>query len=269
MFLGMGTATDGAGHLTAGTNFPGSFVNAVPDSAIGPGNAPGTYFYYNAYNNQLWRFIPTFAGGLCASSTTPGKLYVDSDSGSTLFITGWVNNPGTGQYAGGLLLGVERTRDWDGTPNAEGAIAYTGNAYSLTVPQGTGGGDAWAMLIANSNQFNQPWGAGGTVVYQGNNNQNPTGPWIGQLILYTPLPGYFAPANTALVGSTVYTYPYIHPPTPKSNGPLRHVLGCFNGDIPSNVYNGVTVTGTLFGVSSTWLRTNTSLGSGTVLAKIS
>jgi hypothetical protein len=96
MWLTVGTATDGAGNITAHASFPNS-IAAVRTLHYNTGSA----FY----------------------SATPQPVYVDSDGGGSLMVAGWFNVPGSSSptFVGFVTI-VERTRNFDGTMNGEGVM---------------------------------------------------------------------------------------------------------------------------------------------------
>lgn len=105
MWLTVGTATDGAGVITAHASFPNS-IAAVRT------------LHYNT--------------GSSYNSTVPQPMYVDSDDGGSLMVAGWFNVPGSGNPTlVGFVTIVERTRSFDGTTNGEGVAVFS------TTPGGT------------------------------------------------------------------------------------------------------------------------------------
>jgi hypothetical protein len=190
-----GTSTDGAGNLTSATAFP----NTVKATA----NAFGT-----SVNSPTNTFTP---------------LYVDSDGGASLMVAGYYNPPVLGPTASGLLI-VERTRNWDGTPNAEGIITLNNNNLACT---------AVTTLIANA------------AAYQ---NAPPS------LRSFWPIANGGMqganPPNSMAIGTTVFTVPVFTGYTPKLNGPSKHVVGFMLSDV---LGVGVTFTIQPYGANHTYL----------------
>lgn len=199
----IGTSSNGSGTIQAASQFPNSVT---------------TVFSLNGAS-ATW------------VSATPFPVYVDSDGGASLAITGWMN-VGTTPTTSGVVALIERTREWDGTPNGEGFV------FTNLAPTAPSLNNLQVVLIANSSLYQQPAAvstAPASMVFLNN------------LAL--------APPGIATVGSTVYTYPYLGYTTPKLNAPSKHWIFCYVGDIAANS----TFTATLYGSSHTFLRTTTIL----------
>jgi hypothetical protein len=98
LWVTVGTATDGAGTITASGSYPGSISGRI------------ALFYASNVGN--WYTATAF------------QLFVDSDGGSSLMIAGWADTAVSD--AGGVLV-VERSRNWDGNPSGEGVIVLAMN----------------------------------------------------------------------------------------------------------------------------------------------
>jgi hypothetical protein len=156
----VGTATNGAGTITAS----GLYGAAVLTNSV-------------FANSGVW------------ASSSSATLYIDSDSGSSLMIAGW-------GYAGSTVAGtafcIERTRNWDGTPNNEGVVMMSqSNAYNA------------ALITANA-------GSIAAVTYNG---------------FVSPSGGVVVSSSSGVVGGTLYTNPVFTGCTPRLNGPSKHLLG--------------------------------------------
>jgi hypothetical protein len=204
MWLTIGTATNGAGTITANASFPGSF------------HAQRTIFTTTS--------TPWYASG---SAKSP--FYVSSDGAGSLQLGGWMNFPTSNSpsYAGGFLL-AERTRDWDGTPNGEGVLTITHWSTGTPTTQ--------TLIIANSATYTQGGNWSGVPVLAGG--------------VVSLLP------KTGMVGSGVINvFPVFTGNTPQTNGPSKHVVAVWSGDVagwtrfPLTVYGDVGTylsLGTLF-----------------------
>ena len=145
-----------------------------------------------------------------------------------MMIAGWANALGSALPAssGGCGI-VERTRDWNGTPNTEGIVYITAQPSAAFYGY-------W--LHNNANQFVPP-----TPSTSG-----------GPLTIYTANGNILGPGSVGTVGSTVYVYPVPGPVTPKWNGPSKHLVACWLGDLQ----NGATFSITQYGATHTFLKTN-------------
>lgn len=183
IWLTVGTATDGAGNVTANASFPNSFLPVR------------TMFMQS---NVSWY---AFNGSFRA------PFYVSSDGAGSLLLAGWMNNPNVFNnptWAGGLML-VERTRDWDGTPNGEGALTIT-----------SGG---------NQNPSTQVLIIGNAATYTQGNAWTGVPAMAGGAFSLTP--------KTGMSGSGVINlYPVFTGGTPQMNGPSKHVVAVWAGDVP-------------------------------------
>lgn len=101
IWVTVGTATDGAGTITAHASFP----NTVAGIRTSLYNTSSQYF-----------------------TSLPSLVYVDSDEAGSLMVAGWFSASGASNptYCGFVTV-VERTRDFDGTKNGEGVLVLTGN----------------------------------------------------------------------------------------------------------------------------------------------
>lgn len=130
MWLTVGTATDGAGTITAHTSFPNS-LTAVRT------------LHYNTSTAYF--------------SSTSQPVYVDSDDGGSLMIAGWFNVPGSGQPTWvGFITIVERTRNFDGTTNGEGVMVL-----NTTI----GGAVMQNILLTNSETYSATQTASGPYAF--------------------------------------------------------------------------------------------------------
>ena len=189
----------------------------------GTGTVQASSAFPNSVVSSALNMFSTAASGW--NSTSASAMYADSDGGSSLMIAGWANALGSGSSAnsGGVGL-VERTRDWNGTVNTEGVT---------TVGAAPSAGSYTYFLFNNASQFVAP-------------AANSTGP----AIIFTNQ--LLTPNNQASVGSTVYVYPLPGPLTPKWNGPSKHLVLCWLGDI----VNGASFSITQYGSSHTFIKTN-------------
>lgn len=183
IWLTVGTATDGAGTITAHPSFPNS-VTPV--------------------RSTLWQTSSAFYSG---TATSP--VYVDSDGGGSVMLSGWYIVPGSSNptYAAFLLL-VERTRNWDGTPNGEGAWVFSSNFAGYN----------WSDMVlfgASSQYAVRPQMSGGGAMY----------PW-GASSSYAPTP------NVGFVGGVQYFLPVFTGFTPQMHGPSKHVVAMLPSDLP-------------------------------------
>lgn len=216
----------------------------------------------NAGNPQLWITVGcgsngsgtitagSFTGALLAvqtvfnttasswGSTTANNIYIDSDGGSSLMIAGWLNATGSGSvgFAGGLLL-VERTRDFDGTVNGEGAMVIRHGPNNAATAIGF-----QQLVITNAASFSS-----GTAVSTG-----------------TCLSGSLSGVSphSGIVGNTLYFWPFFTGWTPRMHGPSKHVVGVWGADLPVNnqftltlyarsgTFNAIGPNGSVWGIES-------------------
>jgi hypothetical protein len=133
-------------------------------------------------------------------------FWVSSDS-SSLLLGGWFNQNNS-MIAGGLTV-LERTRNWDGTANNEGFLAFWQSGQSTA---GTPIAPTRRNLtFANSAVFAQP----GSVGFG-------TGVWADPV----------TPSNTMIVGSNTYLGPMFTGWTPYMQGPSRYLVWHFQNDVP-------------------------------------
>lgn len=189
----VGTATDGAGNITANASFANSLhpVKTIFTTA-----------------------------GVAWYGATRNPFYVSSDGAGSLLLAGWMiavnsNNP---TYAGGFLL-IERTRDWDGTPNGEGALTITHAATSPGTPL------SQTLFIANAGTFSQGSNWSGVPTFAG---------------------GAFPlrPTSGMVSGGVLNVYPVFTGNSPQLNGPSKHVVAVWSADMPAYSTFPLTVYGT-------------------------
>jgi hypothetical protein len=214
IWLQSGSATNGSGTIQAAAAYPNGYIGVASTANVFASVATTWY-----------------------STTTASPMYCDSDGGissptggggSSLMIAGWANALGSATPAssGGVGI-VERTREWNGTVNTEGVIMVT--AQPNQAFYGT-----W--LLNNANQFYPA-------------TPSTTG---GPASLFLAAGNLLIPNYVGTVGPTVYIYPLPGPNTPKWNGPSKHLVCCWLGD----VQNGATFTITQYGATHTFMKTN-------------
>lgn len=204
MWMQVGTTTNGTGTPVPAPQFPLSSTTSIL-----------------LFGTGIWQ------------STANSPYYVDSDGGASLMMAGWVNAAGSGTPAscGGVAL-VERSREWDGTPNGDGVACVWASASVL--------GSYQMLLITNSTLFTS----------SGSTTSSPTGQMISVAA--------GSPNLIATVGSTIYVFPFFLGVTPKMSGPSKHIVTAYLSDIAS----GASFTITHFGASHTFLKSNSPLPTG-------
>jgi hypothetical protein len=173
---------------------------------------------------QMPIFTNDTSRGPVWGTLSPQTLWVDSDGGSSLMIAGWFTNTA----GSGGVMAVERTRNWDGTPNANGLMGVFGSSTSST--NGTAGG-AWAYAA-----FATAYG-GGSAAFVGcpGNNGGPS----------VSLSGPYS----RFVGSTYYPGPLVGAYTPMLSAPFKHLIWI---GLPDLTY-GEQFTALMYGASHTYI----------------
>jgi hypothetical protein len=208
-----GTATNGAGGISAGSGTPGASA------------------YTAMFSN------PNGGGSVWGGGTAPALFWVDSDGGSSLMLGGWFNyasssiGAGVAANSGGLLV-IERTRNWDGTPNGNGLTVFSTSTKNLADGPGSPPNPFVTMYmavypLAHASTFQTVGGGFGTTGIAPQ-------PWVQGII----------PAGTAAIGSTTYAWPIMTGYTPELNGPSKHLVAVQLGDFGAGASFSITHYGT-------------------------
>ncbi len=159
------------------------------------------------------------SGTAYTNSTTAQTIHANgSAADSALLWAGWLS----GTVGGGMFL-VERSRDFDGTPNSDGVLVY-GTQYSSA---GTNYLDCLRFTPSGITQNATPK-SGGMVLLPSNS-----------LVATTATTGgntYFMPWYTGVYGTSI-------------GGPSKYVVGYYKSDVGA----GASITLSLYGQSNTFL----------------
>lgn len=182
-------------------------------------NGTGTLLPSPGFRATISNRYQVTSGG--AVNNSGSNSYINGDT-SSLVAALWPSQYATQGTTGGGLFMVERTRDMDGTPNGDGVLLH------VSTQQGSGSNGSATHILLYTTQYNQPAAesSGMSIAGTGLNS-----------------------ANSSVIGSTMYTYPWFTGFSPKMGGPSKWLVGMFSADLPPNTQ----FTMTHYGSSHTFL----------------